>query len=112
MIFADVSFEQKITEANTVIVSRPPSGNMENPLIFRNGSSAIISEFSKIDFENWSKNPTLTFIKPSKTYQTEEVEDIFVSPVKSSIKVRMKVRISGKASPIPINSEDIVYLDE
>lgn len=112
-MIADVSFEQKIIEANTVVVSRPPSGNMEIPLIFRrNGSSAIISEFSKIDFENWSKNPTLTFIKSSKTNHVKEIENIFVSPVKSSIKVKMKVRIGGKVSPIPINSEDIVYLDE
>lgn len=39
-------------------------------------------------------------------------EEVFVSPVKSSIKVKMKVRISGKVLPIPVDSEDVVFFDE
>ena len=110
MIFADVSLEKRITDANTVIVSRLSTDNIENPIVFRNGNSAVVSEFSKIDFEQWLKNPVLTFINVAK--EKVDIEKIFASPVKSSIKVKMKIRINGTVSPIPIDSEDIVYLDE
>ncbi len=39
-------------------------------------------------------------------------EEVFVSPVKSSIKVKMKVKIGGKVPPIPVDSEDIIFFDE
>lgn len=39
-------------------------------------------------------------------------EDIFVSPVLSSFKIKMKVRINGNINPIPVDDEDIVFLDE
>ena len=111
MIFKDLSLEQRITEANTVIVSRPSTDIFESPIAFRNGSSAVVYEFPKNNFEEWLENPTLTFIK-SITKENKEIEDIFVSPVKSSIKVKMKVRISGKVSPIPVDLEDIIFFDE
>jgi hypothetical protein len=108
----DISIEQKITEATTVILSRPSSDEFQPPVIFRNGNSALISEFSKINFEEWLENPTLTFIKNSNNQEAENIEDIFVSPVKRSIKVKLKVKIGGKVTPIPVDSENIVFLDE
>ena len=96
----------------TLATAIPAINRKEETIILRNGQSAVLSKVSKPEFEDWYANPTLTFVKTSKTKQTEEIEDMFVSPVKSSIKVKMKVKISGKVSPIPINSEDIVYLDE
>jgi len=96
----------------TLATAVPVINRREGTIVLRNGQSAVVSKVSKAEFEDWNANPTLTFIKPSKTNKVEELEDIFVSPVKSSIKVKMKVRISGKVSPIPIDSEDIVYLDE
>lgn len=111
MIYKDLSLEQKITEANTVIVSRHSAHILENPIVFKNGSSAVVYEFPENNFEEWLENPTLTFIK-SITKENREIEDIFVSPVKTSIKVKMKVRIGGKVSPIPVDLEDIVFFDE
>jgi hypothetical protein len=96
----------------TLATAVPVVSRKEETIVLRNGQSAVLSKVSKPEFEDWCANPTLTSIKPSKINQTEEIEDIFVSPIKSSIKVRMKVRISGKVSPIPVDSEDIVYLDE
>ena len=112
MMFSDVSIDQKITEANTFVVSRPSSDNIQPPIIFRNGNSALVFEFSKYDFEDWLENPILTFIKPSNDQNSDNIEDVFVSPIKKTIKVKMKVRIGGKVSPIPVDSENIVFLDE
>ena len=96
----------------TLATAIPVINRKEETIVLRNGQSAVLSEISKPEFEDWYANPTLTFIKSSKSAEAEEIEDIFVSPVKSSIKVKMKVRISGKISPIPVDSKDIVYLDE
>ncbi len=98
----------------TLATTIPVINQKEETIVLRNGQSesAVLFKVSKPEFEDWYANPTLTFIKLSTTKEVEEIEDIFVSPVKSSIKVKMKVRISGKISPIPINSEEIIYLDE
>ncbi len=96
----------------TLATAIPIINRKEETIVLRNVQSAVLSRVSKPEFEDWYANPTLTFVKPSKTNEVKEIESIFVSPVKSSIKVKMKVKISGKVSPIPINSEDIVYLDE
>ncbi len=96
----------------TLATAIPVINRKEGTVVLRNEQSAVLSKVSRPEFEDWQANPTLTFIKSSKTNHVKEIENIFVSPVKSSIKVKMKVRISGKVSPIPINSEDIVYLDE
>ncbi len=96
----------------TLATAIPIINRKEETIVLRNVQSAVLSRVSKPEFEDWYANPTLTFIKLSKTNEVEEIEDIFVSPVNSSIKVKVKVRISGKVSPIPIDSENIVYLDE
>ena len=44
--------------------------------------------------------------------QSTNDEDVFVSPVLSSFKVKMKVRMNGRINPIPVDDEDIVFLDE
>lgn len=95
----------------TLTTAIPLTNKKEETIVLRNGQSAVLSKFSKPEFEDWFANSTLTFVKPSKA-KREEIEDIFVSPVKSSIKIKMKVKIGGKVSPIPINPTDIVYLDE
>jgi len=96
----------------TLTTAVPIINRDEKTIVLRNGQSAVLSKMSKLEFEDWQTNPTLTFVGSYKTGETQEVENVFVSPVKSSIKVKMKVRISGKVSPIPIDSDDIVYLDE
>lgn len=111
MIITDVLPDKRITEANTVILSRPFEDATEFPVLFKNGNSAVIFEPPNNNFEDWLRNPTLTFIKSSNK-EDGNFEDIFVSPVKSTIKVKMKVKIGGKVPPIPVDSEDIVYLDE
>lgn len=90
----------------------PVTNKNEETIILRNGQSASLFSNPKLEFEDWSKNPTLTFTESSKPKKSVEMENIFVSPVKSSIKVKMKVKIGGKVSPIPVDSNDIVFLDE
>lgn len=90
----------------------PVTNKNEKTIILRNGQSASLFSSPKLEFEDWSKNTTLTFTESSKPKKSVEMESVFVSPVKSSIKVKMKIKIGGKVSPIPVDSNDIVFLDE
>ena len=64
-------------------------------------------------FSNHSEqeNNSTAVIAKDESQSTND-EDIFVSPVLSSFKVKMKVRMNGRINPIPVDDEDIVFLDE
>ena len=106
MIFESLAL---LTLATTAV---PIKNEQKETIIVRNYSSAALHSNAKLEFEDWNANSTLTFIRPSDIEKLGKIENIFVSPIKKSIKVKMKVKIGGKVPPIPVDSEDVVFLDE
>jgi hypothetical protein len=81
------------------------------PMFFVSGTSTkpIAKNDKKLNvFNNHSVN-----VDSSKTLQqSTNEEDIFVSPVLSSFKVKMTVRMNGRVNPISVDDENIVFLDD
>jgi hypothetical protein len=63
-------------------------------------------------FNNHSVNEDYSALTSNNLPQTKNEEDIFVSPVLSSFKVKMKVRMNGKVNPISVDDENIIFLDD
>ncbi len=63
-------------------------------------------------FNNHSVNEDYSALTSNSLPQTKNEEDIFVSPVVGTFKVTAKIRIGGKVEPLPVDNEEIIYLDE
>jgi hypothetical protein len=63
-------------------------------------------------FKNHSADEDYSALTSNNLPQTKNEEDIFVSPVLSSFKVKMTVRMNGRVNPISVDDENIVFLDD
>jgi hypothetical protein len=63
-------------------------------------------------FNNHSADEDYSSLTSNTLQQSINEEDIFVSPVLSSFKVKMKVRMNGRVNPISVDDENIVFLDD